>query len=82
MKLLLKEVVYFEVQTPDGSDRAEVTNVFRKDIEPLFKDLIHSIEIDKPELDSLKKAFGSPVSIRILTEREALSTTSSQQRDQ
>lgn len=82
MKLLLKEVVYFEVQTPDGSDRAEVTNVFRKDIEPLFKDLIHSIVIDKPELDCLRKVFGSPVSLRILTEREALRTTSSQQRDQ
>lgn len=74
MKLFLKETVYFEVFVPDGSDRALVTNNFRSHISPMFRDILKQIVIDPEDLEFLRREFGDPVNIKILTEREALSS--------
>jgi hypothetical protein len=74
MKLYLKETVYFEVSVPDGFDRAVVTDCYRKNISPMFRDILKQIVIDPEDLDFLRKQFGDPVGIKIITEREALNS--------
>jgi len=77
MKLFLKESVYFEVTVPDGFDRAEVTDNFRRNISPMFRDLLKEIVIDPEDLVFLRKQFGDPVDIKVMTEREALNKINS-----
>lgn len=75
MKLFLKEVVYFEITVPDGTNRETVTNVFRTDTEKAFKRLIKNIALDEADLRPYSKLLGDNVSIRLVTEREALNQT-------
>lgn len=72
MKLFLKESVYFEIQVPDGSDRAQITTEFRTNISPMFRQIVKSIVVDPEDVQFLETKFGKPCSIKVLTEREAL----------
>lgn len=72
MKLYLKENIYFKISVPDGTDRAVVTADFRRDIAPMFQEIVKTIIIDPPELNLLRKSFGDTSTFQILTESEFL----------
>jgi len=77
MKMYLKESVYFEIVIPDGSDRNQVTTAFRNQVSPMFRDLVKNIVIEPDDLESLRRICGPSVSIRVLTERQALNEMNS-----
>lgn len=77
MKVYLKETVYFEVDVSDGSNRSLVTEMFSKEIRPQFENILKSIKFDDSDRFAFAKLSGTPVKIRLLSQRDFLLSTRS-----
>lgn len=75
MKIFLKEVVYFEIEVSDGTDRQRISEAFSGQIRPQFENLLKSIKFDDSDRAALLKLTGTPAKIRLLSRNQFLKET-------
>lgn len=75
MKVYLKEVVYFEVEVSDGTDRSVVTETLKSQIRPQFEKIIKKIKFDNSDRQAFLRITGTPVKIQLITQRQFVMNT-------
>lgn len=80
MKIYLKEVVYFEIDVSDGTNRNLVTDTFSREIRPQFEKILKTVRFDDSDRFAFAKLSGTPVKIGLLSRQQFLLQTRSEKK--
>lgn len=77
MKIYLKEVVYFEIDVKDGTDRSRITESFSQVISPQFEELLGKLKFDESDEKAFEKLTGNFVKLNLLSKNQFIKKTAS-----